>query len=102
MLTIIFVSQIEQISDYIQKCCISGLRNARIKNGCKSLDSSVFSISRIWVGLCSSTFGVCCSRELDHQNCELGRLAALDGSKCDNVDNTTSTSYTNCCQACQG
>lgn len=100
--TFIFASHVEQISDYIRKCCISGLRNARIKNGCKNMDSSVLSISRIWVGLCSSTFGVCCSRELDHQNCELGRLAALDGTKCDNEDNTTSTSYTNCCRACQG
>ncbi|KAH8406404.1 hypothetical protein KR222_000115, partial [Zaprionus bogoriensis] len=91
----------EQISDYIRKCCISGLRCARIKNGCDKIDTSGLSISRIWLGLCSSTFGVCCSRELDHQNCELGRLAALGGIKCDNADNSTSSSYSNCCRACQ-
>ncbi|XP_030566689.1 fibulin-1 [Drosophila novamexicana] len=88
----------EQISDYIRKCCIIGLRNARTTNECEKMESAVANISRLWIGLCSSTIGVCCSRELDRQHCELGRLAALEGTSCDNGSSTT---YKNCCRACQ-
>ncbi|XP_043863094.1 fibulin-5 isoform X6 [Drosophila mojavensis] len=91
----------EQIADYIRKCCISGLRNARTTSVCDKMDSTIVNISNLWLGLCSSTFGVCCSKELDRQNCELGRLAALEGASCNKGFNLTSTSYTNCCRACQ-
>lgn len=59
-------------------------------------------IPQLWLGLCHSTFEVCCSRELDHQNCELGRLAALEGTRCDGDANVTSHSaYATCCRSCQ-
>ncbi|KAH8282830.1 hypothetical protein KR054_010083, partial [Drosophila jambulina] len=90
------------ISEYIRKCCISGLRNARTSASCASMDMAPAIIPQLWLGLCHSTFEVCCSRELDHQNCELGRLAALDGTRCDGGENVTShSSYANCCRACQ-
>ncbi|XP_041674532.1 fibulin-1 isoform X2 [Drosophila eugracilis] len=89
------------ISDYIRKCCIGGLRHARASASCKNVDISLSIIPQLWLGLCHSTLDVCCSRELDHQNCELGRLAALEGTRCDSEGTLTFNSYSTCCRACQ-
>ncbi|XP_017853685.1 fibulin-1 isoform X2 [Drosophila busckii] len=113
LLTIGHVRAEEQIADHIRKCCINGLRHARITNKCDGVTTSVLNIPHIYFGMCSSTFGVCCSRELERQSCDLGRLAALEGSKCDKQPDaggsissnssfiTCSTTYTACCRACQ-
>ncbi|KAH8267406.1 hypothetical protein KR018_008931, partial [Drosophila ironensis] len=91
----------ENISDYVRKCCISGIRKARTTSSCLDNELSVSIIPQLWIGLCHSTFEVCCSREVDHQNCELGRLAALDGTRCERGENVTSDSFTSCCRSCQ-
>ncbi|XP_037732235.1 fibulin-1 isoform X1 [Drosophila subpulchrella] len=91
----------DNISDYIRKCCISGLRHARTTASCTNIDIAPIIIPQLWLGLCHSTLEVCCSRELDHQSCELGRLAALDGTRCDREGNLTSSYYTTCCRSCQ-
>ncbi|XP_033168224.1 fibulin-1 isoform X1 [Drosophila mauritiana] len=91
----------DSISGYIRKCCINGLRHARTTASCKNIDIAPTIIPQLWLGLCHSTLEVCCSRELDHQDCELGRLAALDGTRCDREGNVTSSSYATCCRSCQ-
>ncbi|XP_044316578.1 fibulin-1 isoform X3 [Drosophila rhopaloa] len=91
----------DNISDYIRKCCISGLRHARTTASCTNIDIAPTIIPQLWLGLCHSTLDVCCSREVDHQNCELGRLAALEGTRCDRGENLTSNSYATCCRSCQ-
>ncbi|XP_044573669.1 fibulin-1 isoform X5 [Drosophila ananassae] len=91
----------EKISEYIRKCCIGGLRHARLTGSCSNHEISPFIIPQLWLGLCHSTFEVCCSHALDNQNCELGRLAALDGTRCDVGENVTSKAYTVCCRSCQ-
>ncbi|XP_043657526.1 fibulin-2 isoform X5 [Drosophila teissieri] len=91
----------DSISGYIRKCCINGLRHARTTASCKNINIAPTIIPQLWLGLCHSTLEVCCSRELDHQNCELGRLAALDGTRCDREGNVTSSSYATCCRSCQ-
>ncbi|XP_070074122.1 fibulin-1 isoform X3 [Drosophila takahashii] len=91
----------DNISDYIRKCCINGLRHARTTASCTNIDIAPIIIPQLWLGLCHSTLKVCCSRELDNQNCELGRLAALDGTRCDREGNLTSNSYATCCRSCQ-
>ncbi|XP_043063561.1 fibulin-1 isoform X2 [Drosophila ficusphila] len=89
------------ISDYIRKCCITGLRHARTTASCTNVDVSPTIIPKLWLGLCHSTLEVCCSQELDRQNCELGRLAALEGTRCSSKENGTSSSYATCCRSCQ-
>ncbi|XP_043069428.1 fibulin-1 isoform X1 [Drosophila bipectinata] len=91
----------EQISEYIRKCCINGLRQARLTASCSDHDISPFITPQLWLGLCHSTFEVCCSLALDHQNCDLGRLAALEGTRCDVGENITSKAFTICCRSCQ-
>ncbi|KRF99819.1 LOW QUALITY PROTEIN: uncharacterized protein Dwil_GK13673, partial [Drosophila willistoni] len=94
----------ERISDYIRRCCISGLRQARTANSCENV-SEVNSIPALWLGLCHSTFEVCCSREVDHLSCELGRLAAIEGARCNKFppanSSSTTGAYADCCRACQ-
>ncbi|EDV90946.1 GH23997, partial [Drosophila grimshawi] len=91
----------ETISDYIRKCCLSGLRNARTTNECGNMENSIGKqqIPQAWLGLCYSTFGVCCAGQLNREHCKQGRLAALKGTSCDKDSNTSS--YTDCCRACQ-
>jgi len=96
-----YIYFLDNISDYIRKCCISGLRHARTTASCTNIDIAPIIIPQLWLGLCHSTLEVCCSRELDHQSCELGRLAALDGTRCDREGNLTSNYYTTCCRSCQ-
>ncbi|XP_017126067.1 fibulin-1 [Drosophila elegans] len=91
----------DDISDYIRKCCIHGLRHARTTASCTNINMASTIIPQLWIGLCHSTLDVCCSRELDHQNCVLGRLAALEGTRCDRGENLTSNSYATCCRSCQ-
>ncbi|XP_034670380.1 fibulin-1 isoform X1 [Drosophila subobscura] len=91
----------DNISDYIRKCCISGLRHARTMDSCENIDSSASIIPPLWLGLCHSTQEVCCSRELDHKNCELGRLAALNRTRCDKDVHSNCNAYAGCCRACQ-
>ncbi|KAH8418149.1 hypothetical protein KR009_001144 [Drosophila setifemur] len=100
-MTHIIILFTESISEYVRKCCISGLRNARTMSSCSNDDLALTLIPKLWLGLCHSTFKVCCARELDHQNCELGRLAALDGTRCDKEENSSANAYTTCCRSCQ-
>ncbi|XP_037942356.1 fibrillin-1-like [Teleopsis dalmanni] len=89
----------EDISNYIRKCCLSGLRHAKLHVDCTNKEFEVSAIAPLWKGLCISTYGLCCAMEIDKQLCEAGRLAALTGSRCNNGFNTTN--YVHCCRACQ-
>lgn len=62
-------------------------------------------IAPLWRGLCYSTYGVCCSKELEKQDCEAGRMAAINSRSCEEKSSTilhaAGTSYTDCCRSCQ-
>lgn len=89
----------DEIATHIRKCCVSGIQYAANQNNCQHYDYEVSAIPPLWRGLCHSTYGVCCSRKLEEQYCYAGRLAALQGTRCDDQYNTTA--YADCCRACQ-
>ncbi|XP_012155021.2 fibulin-2 isoform X1 [Ceratitis capitata] len=89
----------DEVARHIRKCCASGIKYAANQNNCDKNDYEVYEIPPLWLGLCHSTYSVCCSQKLEEQYCVAGRLAALRGSRCDEQYNITE--YGDCCRACQ-
>ncbi|XP_055383943.1 fibulin-1 [Condylostylus longicornis] len=89
----------EQIQDHLVECCALGTTRAQ---DCQNTDNVMNNIPPVWRGLCLSTFSMCCSKEFQNQQCLDGRYAAKNGGNCDVVNKLDiTTSYTNCCKACQ-
>lgn len=86
-------------------------------NGDYKEENILTNITPLWRGLCYSTYDVCCSKELERQNCNAGRLAAINSLSCEEKATeqrsgtmvtmrminyySNGASYTDCCRSCQ-
>lgn len=97
----------ENISDHIRKCCNGGKHLASVEGKCGGHykeENVLANIAPLWRGLCYSTYDVCCSKELERQDCDAGRLAAINSRSCEEKSATIlreGPSYTDCCRSCQ-